>query len=99
VTRYLYLLTILASAAGVLAIDRRISAGIAGRRLLRTILSTVPIFLAFDLLGAARGWFSSDPRLNTAIVPPGIPLEEPILLAFLTLVSISLWWGARRLVE
>lgn len=98
-TRYLYLLTILLSIAGVLGLDRRFETGILGQRLARTILVTVPIFLAFDLLGAARGWFWSDPHLNALIVRPGIPLEEPILLAFLTLVSVSLWTGARRLTR
>jgi hypothetical protein len=63
----------------------------------RTVLITVPLFLGFDAVGAARGWFASSPRLNSAIVPPGIPLEEPVLLFFLTLVSVSLWRASRRL--
>jgi len=96
--RFLYLASILVSAIGVVVLDRRLAIGIASRRFVRTAAVTVPLFLAFDLAGAARGWFSSDPHLNVLIIPPGIPLEEPILLTFLTLVSIALWQGTRRVL-
>lgn len=95
-TRYLYLSSILVSLGGVLLLNSRFGTGIVGSRLLRSTLITVPLFLCFDTVGAARGWFASSPRLNSVIVSPGIPLEEPILLLFLTLVSVSLWWAARR---
>jgi hypothetical protein len=85
-----------ASLAGVLTLDRRYVRSITTRRLLRTMAVTVPLFLAFDVLGAARGWFASDPRLNVLIVPPGVPLEEPLLLAFITLVSISFLEAFRK---
>jgi lycopene cyclase domain-containing protein len=94
--RVLYLITILASAAGVLVLDRRWLGCITPRRVLRTVAVTVPLFLAFDVLGAARGWFASDPRLNLLIIPPGVPVEEPLLLAFITLVSISFLEAFRR---
>ena len=98
-TRYLYLATILVSAAGVLFLDRRFRLGAFGPRLLRAVAVAVPAFLAIDGLGAARGWFRSDPRLSVAILPPGISLEEPLLLAFLVLVAIALWRGANRLTR
>jgi lycopene cyclase domain-containing protein len=94
--RVLYLIAILVSFAGVLALDRRWLGYIRPRRVLRTMAVTVPLFLAFDLLGAARGWFASDPRLNLLIIPPGVPIEEPLLLAFITLVSISFLVAFRR---
>lgn len=94
-----YLTSILAGAVGVLALDRRLATGVASRRFARSAVVTVPFFLAFDLLGAARGWFSSDPHRNVLIVPPGIPLEEPILLTFLTLVSVVLWHVARKILQ
>jgi hypothetical protein len=95
--RFLYLLALLVSWAGVLTLDRRLGLGVAGRRLLRAIAVTVPLFLGFDAAGALLGWFHSNPALNTVIFPPGIPLEEPILLGFLTLISVAIWKGVRRL--
>jgi hypothetical protein len=95
-TRYLYLATITLSTAGVLFLGRRLGLGASGPRLLRAVAVTVAVFLAIDALGAARGWFRSDPHLNLAILPPGISIEEPFLLAFLVLVSITLWRGASR---
>lgn len=94
--RVLYLIAILVSFTGVLVLDRRWLPTIGPRRVLRTVAITVPLFLAFDVLGAARGWFASDPRLNLLIVPPGVPVEEPLLLAFITLVSISFLEAFRR---
>ncbi|HEX8862061.1 MAG TPA: lycopene cyclase domain-containing protein [Actinomycetes bacterium] len=94
--RYAYLTAIAASGTGVLALDQRLGTGVRGRRLARTVAVAVPVFLAFDLVGAARGWFASNPARNSLIVPPGIPLEEPLLLGFLTLVSVALRRGAER---
>jgi lycopene cyclase domain-containing protein len=94
--RYAYLTAIAASGAGVLALDQRLGTGVRGPRLARAVAVTVPVFLAFDLVGAARGWFASNPARNSLIVPPGIPLEEPLLLGFLTLVSLALRRGAER---
>lgn len=93
--RFAYLGAIAASFAGVLALDARLGTGVRGRRLTRAIGVTVPVFLAFDAVGAARGWFYSNPERNSAIVPPGIPLEEPLLLGFLTLVSVVVHRGAQ----
>lgn len=98
-THPLYLITILVSAAGILALNWVLDTGVLSRRLMWTVTVTVPLFLIFDIVGSARGWFQSNPHLNVLIVPPGIPLEEPILLAFLAVVSISLWQGTRKLVR
>lgn len=95
-TRYLYLAAIAFSAAGVVFLDRRLRLGVSGHRLLRAIAVTVPFFLAIDALGAARGWFRSNPGLNVVILPPGISVEEPLLLSFLVLLSIVMWRGASR---
>lgn len=99
VTRYLYLAAILVSAAGILVVDRRWSLGTWGPRAARAVALTVPVFLAVDALGAARGWFRSDPRLSIAIFPPGISFEEPFLLAFLVLLSVVLYRGAARWLD
>jgi lycopene cyclase domain-containing protein len=92
--RFAYLGAIAASFAAVLALDERLGTGARGPRLTRATGVTVPVFLAFDAVGAARGWFYSNPDRNSVIVPPGIPLEEPLLLAFLTLVSVVIHRGA-----
>jgi hypothetical protein len=89
--RFAYLTALALGWAGLLLLDRRLRLGVAGARLARAIALTVPPLLVFDAVGAARGWFASSPRLNSLIVVPGIPLEEPVLLAFLTLLSIVLW--------
>jgi lycopene cyclase domain-containing protein len=89
--RFAYLAALAVSWAGVLVLDRRLRLGVAGPRLVRAVALTVPPLLVFDAVGAARGWFASSPRLNSAIVAPGIPVEEPVLLAFLTLLSVVLW--------
>ncbi|MDQ6741546.1 MAG: lycopene cyclase domain-containing protein [Candidatus Dormibacteraeota bacterium] len=96
--RFLYLVALVASWMGVLGLDRRFRLGVADSRLLRAIAFTVPLFLAFDVLGAARGWFWSNPALNSLIVSPGVPLEEPLLLAFLTLLAAAGYRLALRLL-
>lgn len=89
--RFAYLAALAVSWVGVLVLDRRLRLGVAGPRLVRALVLTVPPLLVFDAVGAARGWFASSPGLNSVIVAPGIPLEEPVLLAFLTLLSVVLW--------
>jgi lycopene cyclase domain-containing protein len=96
--QFAYLLAILVSLAGMVVIDRRWSLGVLGRRLLITVLVVEGAFLlVFDGIGAARGWFASNPELVSAIVPPGIPPEEPLLLAFLAFFSVIVYRVAGRL--
>ena len=98
-TRYIYLATILVSAAGILLLDRRIRLDAFGPRLMRAVALTVPVFLVIDAVGAARAWFISDPHLSLAIFPPGISFEEPFLLTFLVILSVVLWRAAGRLLD
>jgi len=91
----LYLVSIVVSLAGVALLARRFLPTIEWRRLLPVIVVVLAVFLAFDAIGAARGWFASNPDWVVAIVPPGIPPEEPLLLAFLGLFSIVLIEGFR----
>lgn len=86
----------LASWAGVTWLGLRLRLGVEPRRLLSAIAVTAPLFLAFDAAGVLPGWFRSSPRYNVLFFPPGIPLEEPILLGFLVLLSASLYRLARR---
>jgi hypothetical protein len=93
----LYLLVILASAGGVLLLAHRFLPGVVSLRLLRPIAAVLVAFLAFDVVGAARGWFASSLDWVVAYFQPGIPPEEPLLLAFLALFSVVLLESFRRL--
>lgn len=95
----LYLLVIVGSIAGVSLLAWQHLPGTLSRRLLAPIALVLVVFLlVFDGLGAARGWFASNDAWVIAIVPPGIPPEEPLLLAFLALFSVVLLRAARRLL-
>jgi hypothetical protein len=96
-THVLYLSTIVLNASGVAMLVRRMRLA-ALKRVALAAAMTVPVFLAFDAVGAARGWFASNPALSVAIVRPGIPLEEPLLLGFLVLVAVALWRGSARIL-
>jgi len=92
----LYLLVILVSLAGVGVLAYRFLPGVVSARLARPVLAVLAAFLAFDAIGAARGWFASSAGWVVAIIPPGIPPEEPLLLAFLALFSVVLFEASRR---
>lgn len=97
-THFAYLAAILGSAAGVAVLDHRFRLGAVSRRLAWAVALTLPAFLAFDAVGAVRGWFRSDPALSIALLPSGISFEEPFLLTFLILLSVVLCRGAARLL-
>lgn len=86
----LYLLVILVSVTGVGLLASRFLPGVVTARLARPVVAVLVLFLAFDALGASRGWFASNEDWVIAILPPGIPPEEPLLLAFLALFSVVL---------
>jgi lycopene cyclase domain-containing protein len=92
----LYLAAIVGSFVGVLILDRRLRLGLASRATVAAIVVVEVAFLAFDAIGAARGWFATDPDWVVALWPPGIPLEEPLLLAFITVWAIALYRLAGR---
>lgn len=92
----LYLAVILASLGGVALLARRFLPGVISRRLLAPVAAVLGVFLAFDWIGASRGWFASNLDWVVAYWEPGIPPEEPLLLAFLALFSVVLFEGFRR---
>ncbi len=92
-----YLVAILFSLAGMVVIDRTQRLGILGRRLVvAVVVVEVAFLLVFDVLGASRGWFASEPAYVIAILPPGIPPEEPLLLAFLAYFTLVVQGLVRR---
>jgi hypothetical protein len=92
----LYLLAILVSFAGTWSLDRSLGLGVTSRRYVVVAAIVVPLFLAFDALATWRGWFFSNEDWVVFVIPPGIPPEEPLLLAFLVFFSLFLYEGARR---
>ncbi len=98
----IYLAAILASAAGVLLIDRRwrLAAWQApGRTTLAVGIGTA-FFLAWDAVGIATGVFvKGDSTLLLGVdLAPHLPLEEPVFLAFLGYLALVAWSGALRLM-
>jgi hypothetical protein len=93
----LYLIVIVVSIGGVGLLARRFLPGVVSLRLVRPVGAVLIAFLAFDAIGAGRGWFASNLDWVVAYYPPGIPPEEPLLLGFLALFSIVLYEGSRRL--
>ena len=92
-----YLVAILFSLAGMVVIDRTQRLGILGRRLVvAVVVVELAFLLVFDVLGASRGWFASEPGYVIAILPPGIPPEEPLLLAFLAYFTLVVQGLVRR---
>jgi len=91
-----YLLGILLSFAGTAALDRRLGLGVLSRRYALVAVIVVPAFLAFDALATWRGWFFSNEDWVLADVPPGIPPDEPLLLAFITFFALVVYESARR---
>lgn len=98
----LYLAAILASALGVLLIDRRwrLAAWCApGRTALAVAIGTL-FFLAWDAVGIAAGVFvkGDSPLLLGVDLAPHLPLEEPVFLAFLSYLALVAWAGAALLI-
>jgi len=99
----LYLAAILASALGVLLLDRRwrLAAWAAPGRTLAAVGIGTAFFLIWDAAGIAAGVFvkGDSPLLVGIDLAPHLPLEEPIFLAFLSYLALVAWAGAHRLLE
>lgn len=93
-----YLVAIIGSLAGMFVVDYRLALGVIGRRLLITIAVVEVAFLGFDVVATARGWYASDPGAVVALLGPGIPPEEVLLLAFLATFAVVVLRAAERAV-
>ncbi|KAF2414365.1 lycopene cyclase [Microbacterium sp. B35-04] len=98
-----YLTAILASAVGVLLIDRRwrLAAWAAPGRTLAAVGIGMVFFLAWDAVGIATGVFvkGDSPLLLGIDLAPHLPLEEPVFLAFLSYLALVAWAGVQRVLD
>jgi lycopene cyclase domain-containing protein len=97
----LYLLALLVSAGGVLALDLRWRL-VARRAPVRTavcVAAGTAFFLVWDAVGIVTGVFvkGASPLLLGIDLAPHLPLEEPVFLAFLSYLALVAWGAAERL--
>ncbi|MDQ1128209.1 lycopene cyclase domain-containing protein [Microbacterium sp. SORGH_AS_0888] len=96
----LYLLAILLSAAGVLALDLRFRLALRaspGRSVAAIAIGTA-FFLLWDAVGIAAGVFvkGDSPLLLGWDLAPHLPVEEPVFLAFLCYLALVVHAAALR---
>lgn len=96
----LYLIAILVSAAGIVALDARFALAFWRAPVRSTIsvaLGTV-FFVVWDSVGIATGVFvkGTSPLLVGIDLAPQLPLEEPFFLAFLCYLALVSWAGVNR---
>jgi lycopene cyclase domain-containing protein len=100
----LYLLAIVVSAAGIVALDLRFrlvfASGRPGRAAAAVAIGTA-FFVAWDAAGIAAGVFvKGDSPLYIGVdLAPHLPLEEPVFLAFLCYLALVLHAAARRWLQ
>ncbi|WP_375383900.1 lycopene cyclase domain-containing protein [uncultured Microbacterium sp.] len=100
----IYLIAILVSAAGIVAIDARLSLAFwraPVRSAVAIVIGTV-FFLVWDAVGIATGVFvkGGSALLLGIDLAPQLPIEEPFFLAFLCyLALVSSAWANRRLAR
>ena len=97
----LYLAAILASAAGVAAVDARwrLAAWRAPGGAAAAVGIGTAFLLAWDAVGIATGVFvkGGSPLLLGVDIAPQLPLEEPFFLAFLCYLALVVHGAALRL--
>ncbi|SFS07995.1 lycopene cyclase domain-containing protein [Microbacterium sp. cf046] len=98
----LYLLAILVSVGGILALDGRwrLAAWRAPGRTAASVLIGTAVFLVWDAVGIATGVFvKGDSALLLGIdLAPQLPIEEPVFLAFLCYLGLVVWAAAMRIL-
>ncbi|SIT71857.1 lycopene cyclase domain-containing protein [Microbacterium sp. RU33B] len=98
----LYLLAILISTAGIVALDLRFRLALrsAPWRTAVAVGIGTAFFLAWDAAGIALGVFvkGDSPLLLGVDLAPELPLEEPFFLAFLCYLGLVVWSAAERVL-
>lgn len=99
----LYLAIILASAAGVAALDARfrLAAWRSPGRTAAAVAIGTAFFLIWDAAGIVLGVFvkGDSPALMGVDLAPELPLEEPFFLAFLCYLALVVFAGVERLLR
>lgn len=99
-TRWLYLLALLASLAGTLAIDHRWRLFVFDRPRPASLVLAIGVafFTAWDLLGIGLGLFvrGGGPYLSGVELAPHLPLEELFFLLLLCESAMVAWVAAHR---
>lgn len=97
----LYLALLLASIAGVAALDLRwrLFFGRSPRRALVVVAAGTAFLLLWDFAGIAAGIFlrEANPWSTGLLLAPHLPIEEPVFLAFLCQLTMTVHGGAERL--
>ncbi len=90
----IYLLCLLAASACMVLVDRRwrLFFWRKVRRGTWVLAVRVALLLVADVVGIALGVFSRAPTwaMTGIVLGPGLPLEEPLFLAFLTYLTMNL---------
>lgn len=106
-----YLLVLLVSIGGVMALDARLRLALWPRRgdggdRLRArnagaIVVGTAFFLVWDAVGIATGVFvkGDSPYLLGVDLAPHLPIEEPLFLAFLCYLALTVHAAARRFAD
>lgn len=97
-----YLAAILVSGACVLLVDRRYRLFVFDRprRAAAVVAAGTVFFLAWDLVGIHQGLFllGDGAVLSGVVLAPELPIEELFFLAFLSLLTMVIYTGARRVL-
>lgn len=98
-----YLLCLVVSAAGLVALDARFRLAFwsTPRAAAIAVALGTLFFLAWDAVGIATGVFvkGDSPLLLGFDLAPHLPLEEPVFLAFLCYLSLLVFAAVRRRQE
>lgn len=99
----IYLVAILASASGILLVDRRwrLAAWRSPGRTIAAVAIGTAFFVAWDAVGITAGVFvkGGSALLLGIDLAPHLPLEEPVFLAFLCYLALVAWAGADRVLS
>jgi lycopene cyclase domain-containing protein len=98
-----YLATLLASMAGIAALDARWRLVLwrDARRGAIALAAGLALFLVWDIAGIGLGIFlRGDERWSTGVeLAPHLPIEEPVFLLFLCYLALVAVMGGRRLLQ
>lgn len=99
----LYLLCLVLSATGLVALDARFRLAFwsTPRRTAVAVALGTAFFLVWDAVGIATGVFvkGDSPLLLGVDLAPHLPLEEPVFLAFLCYLALLVFAAVRRRQE